>query len=84
MIYYVFVFKARTGAVKFNEALKREGINSSLINTPKAAGIGCGLSVKTDDLAYSRRVLASERIGSFYMVLKAVTINGAIRYEKLK
>lgn len=40
------VFRSRSQAVDCNSRLRRGGIPSNLINTPKEANIGCGLSVK--------------------------------------
>lgn len=40
------VFRSRSQAVDCNSRLRRGGIPSNLINTPKEANIGCGLSVR--------------------------------------
>lgn len=41
-----FAFRSRANAINFYESLISEGINAELINTPSAAQLGCGLSVK--------------------------------------
>ena len=46
MDYYVVAFKSRSDTVAFSEFLKSKGIYNVIVNTPKAAGVGCGLSVK--------------------------------------
>ena len=40
------VFRSRSQAIDCNARLKVYGVNASLINTPREANIGCGLSVK--------------------------------------
>ena len=47
MEYLVTAFRSRTDTVRFYEFLRRNGVNSQIINTPKQAGVGCGLSVKS-------------------------------------
>ncbi len=41
------VFRSRSQAADCNTRLKNFGIPTSLVNTPKEANVGCGLSVKT-------------------------------------
>ncbi|MDE5667261.1 MAG: DUF3343 domain-containing protein [Clostridia bacterium] len=40
------VFRSRSQAIDCNSRLKRYGISATLINTPKEANVGCGLSLK--------------------------------------
>lgn len=46
MEYLVVAFRSRNHTVKFYEHLKRVNLPVEIINTPKEAGVGCGLSVK--------------------------------------
>ena len=46
MKYFFVAFSSRSQAMRLFESLKRACITASLINTPKAASLGCGLSVK--------------------------------------
>ena len=46
MEYIVVAFRSRAHTVKFADFLRRNGIMNEIINTPKEAGVGCGLSVK--------------------------------------
>ena len=48
MEYVVVAFRSRAETIKFKDILRRSGIRSEIINTPKEAGVGCGLSVKID------------------------------------
>lgn len=45
-MYSFFAFRSRANAINFYETLISVGIYAELINTPSAAQIGCGLSVK--------------------------------------
>ncbi len=47
MEYLLISFRSRNHTVKFYEDLKRVGIPVEIVNTPKEAEVGCGLSVKT-------------------------------------
>ena len=47
MEYIVTAFRSRADTVKFSEILRRNRIYNEIVNTPKEAGVGCGLSVKT-------------------------------------
>ncbi len=40
------VFRSRSQAVDCNAKLHAYGVQSAIVNTPKDANIGCGLSVK--------------------------------------
>lgn len=46
MEYIIVAFRSRAHTVKFHEFLRHNGIVSEIVNTPKEAGVGCGLSVK--------------------------------------
>ena len=46
MTYILAIFRSRSQAVDCNIRLKSFGIAAELINTPKEANIGCGLSIK--------------------------------------
>lgn len=46
MEYIVVAFRSRSESIKFNSYLVKSGISAELINTPKEAQVGCGLSVK--------------------------------------
>ena len=46
MEYIVIAFRSRGHTVKFYQLLQENRIGAQIINTPKEAGVGCGLSVK--------------------------------------
>ena len=60
---YIFTFRSRNAAMNFYAALRRNGIPAVVVNTPRALGIGCGLSVRIDEsnLEMTSRILATNR-----------------------
>ena len=46
MEYIIVAFRSRTHTVAFSENLNKRRISNEIVNTPKEAGVGCGLSVK--------------------------------------
>ena len=54
MEYVVVAFRSRAHTVKFSGLLLRNGIGCEIINTPKEAGVGCGLSIKISKNSFSR------------------------------
>lgn len=74
------VFRSRSQAIDCNQALKDAGVPSALINTPKEAGVGCGLSVKAPAAAFQRvkKVIAYGRYSAFYGFMKIENKYGRI------
>ena len=72
------VFRSRSQAIDCNGRLRALNIPSQLINTPKEANIGCGLSVKFPLSASVRakKVIALANYSAFYGYMKINTING--------
>ena len=67
MEYLVVAFRSRSHTVKFYDMLKKSGIYAEIINTPKDAGVGCGLSVKTNKNAFPavKNAVHLARLNSF-------------------
>lgn len=62
------VFRSRAQAIDCNTRLKAHGVPSNLINTPKEANVGCGLSVKFPQnfLPRVKVLIANGRYSAFY------------------
>lgn len=62
------VFRSRSQAMDCLSNLKSAGIPANLINTPKEANIGCGLSVKAPAAAAApmKRLIARAHYSAFY------------------
>ena len=58
--YGVAAFRSRQQVLKINEMLKREGIPSAVVSTPREISAGCGLSVRFDlkDAGSVKRVIS--------------------------
>ena len=67
MGYVVIAFRSREHSVKFSAILTERGIPNNLVNTPKEAGVGCGLSVKVSENNYyfAVRLLRKVNFSSF-------------------
>ncbi len=48
------VFRSRAQALEYISALKASGVPAQAVNTPKEAGVGCGISAKFEDAFLSR------------------------------
>ena len=74
------VFRSRSQAMDCIMRLKANGINAQLINTPKEANVGCGLSVKFSHSGASRakNVIAKARYSAFYGYMKIENRYGRI------
>ena len=62
MEYIVISFRSRAHTVRYAEFLRKSGTYCQIINTPKEAGVGCGLSVKIREESFvpvKRAVFAS-------------------------
>lgn len=46
MDYIIVAFRSRNETIQVNRYLSNHGIFCEVVNTPKQAGVGCGLSVK--------------------------------------
>ena len=80
MEYIVVAFRSRAHTVKFYGFLEQNKIKSEIINTPKEAGVGCGLSVK---LPYSmleivKKAISITALPSFAGVFRVKNVGGSI------
>lgn len=78
MEYVIVAFRSRAHTVKFHEYLRRNGIPSEIVNTPKEAGVGCGLSVKIskERLPLIKNLVYSLKISSFAGFFLYKTVGG--------
>ena len=68
MTYILAIFRSRSQAVDCNIRLKSFGIAAELINTPKEANIGCGLSIKIpyDYIERAKQIIKRANYSAFY------------------
>ncbi len=67
MEYVVVAFRSRSHTVGFSDFLRSNGISNEIVNTPKEAGVGCGLSVKISKFNFSavKRAVSMVKLNSF-------------------
>ncbi len=71
MEYVIAVYRSRNVAIRAYNYLSNSGSMCALVSTPRAAGVGCGLSVKLSksDFLRARSFLAgSETFVGFFLV----------------
>ena len=63
----IAVFKQRSETINFYEALQKQGVPSKVVNTPRQARIGCGISVAINraDFERAKEVLTGLNSNSF-------------------
>lgn len=64
--YGIAAFRSRQQVLRFEDALRREGIATQVVTTPRAVALGCGLSVRFDieNAQRVRQVLQRENPGN--------------------
>lgn len=85
MEYVVIAFRSREHTVRFAEFLRRSGTYCQIINTPKEAGVGCGLSVRiaTGDYGAAKRAVKITAYQSFAGVFLVKTVGGRRRVQSI-
>ena len=65
-VYGIAAFRSRQKVLRFEDALHREGVTASVMTTPRAVALGCGLSVRfsIEDAERVRGVLRRENPGN--------------------
>lgn len=74
------VFRSRTQAADCNSRLRSACVNAALINTPKEANVGCGLSIKlrAQDMARAKFIIRNAGYSAFYGFFAVVNRYGRI------
>ena len=44
----IIAFSSRNASMRFSEALRKGGVPSTLVNTPRDLSLGCGISVRVE------------------------------------
>lgn len=65
-VYGIAAFRSRQQVLRFEDALHREGVAASVMTTPRAVALGCGLSVRfrIENAERVRAVLRRENPGN--------------------
>lgn len=80
------VFRSRTHARIFFQALKDGGHACALVSTPTEAGVGCGASVKfrSHALPCARQIAYGYRLGGFVGFFKWARLSNKITLVKIE
>ena len=77
----IIAFRSRSDTLGFADFLRKNGAPVKIVNTPKAAGVGCGLSAETDARLLSAVRGAVRRFSakSFAGIFAVVKERGVVR-----
>lgn len=72
------VFRSRSQAIDCNARLRAAGIPAGIVNTPREANIGCGLSIKLTQSSYglAKKIISAGGYSAFYGFLKVQSAYG--------
>ena len=78
MDYIIVAFRSRSHTIKFGNILREKGLAMEIINTPKEAGVGCGLSVKfrKENFELAKRLVLMAGLSSFAGFFSVKEISG--------
>lgn len=74
----IAAFRSRLQVMAFEEALKQHGMKASIVTTPRAVALGCGLSVRFEEKDAARVKALYQALGlgnliGFYRVTRDVS-----------
>lgn len=71
----IAAFRSRLQVMAFEEALKHQGMQASIVTTPRAVALGCGLSVRFEEKD-------APRVKALYQALELGNIIGFYRVTR--
>lgn len=85
-VYGIAAFRSRQQVLRFEDALHRAGVACSVMTTPRAVALGCGLSVRFDleDAERVRAVLRSENPGNLIGLYRVEFSGGKTQISPLR
>lgn len=85
MIEFLAVFRSRSQAIDCNARLNAAGVPVNLINTPREANIGCGLSIKVPQnmLERVKFLVRQGNYSAFYGFYRMQTAYGRTTFGKI-
>lgn len=85
MDYIIVAFRSRTQTIEFSKLLASNFIYSEIVNTPKEAGVGCGLSVKINESVFAvvKRIVHSLPKSSFAGFFLVTSVGGRKRVRSI-
>ncbi len=85
MGYFLAAFRSRTQTMRFYERMKSAGCTATVVNTPKEAHVGCGISVKLAEgcFGFAKRAVNGGGYDSFAGFFEIKQIAGRTRVKIL-
>ena len=85
MTFCLAVFRSRNETLYLANMLNSARIRASIVNSPKDAGISCGISVRFEEgfLNAVNRIIASKPFRSFAGIYRVVQSGNRNSYEKI-
>ena len=79
----IAAFRSRLQVMAFEEELKRHSMKASIVTTPRAVALGCGLSVRFEEKDFARVKALYQALGmgnliGFYRVTRDVSGRAAV------
>ncbi len=83
--YGIAAFRSRQQVLALENVLRREGIDVSVVSTPRDVALGCGLSARFDlkDIDRVRRIVRQMRPGNMIGIYRVDSENGRHRLTAL-
>ena len=80
----IAAFASRLQVMNFEAAMKQQGMNASIVTTPRAVALGCGLSVRFEEQDAARvkalyKALGLGNLIGFYRVTRDVSGRATVR-----
>ena len=83
--YIIAVFSIRTSTIQFDKLLKKNGVKSLIVETPKSASASCGISVRFDvkNFQKAKEILAHSGIKNFVRFYHVSGLYGSLRISPI-
>ena len=75
-VFGIASFRSRQQVLKFEGALRRNGVRVEVITTPRDVSVGCGLSIRFE-------LADAERVKEMYNQLRPSNLIGFYRVERM-
>ena len=79
-VYGIAAFRSRQQVLRFEDVLRREGVNVRIVTTPRTVAMGCGLSVRfaLEDAERVRAALRRANPGNLIGVYRVEQAGGRV------
>lgn len=83
--YGIAAFRSRSQVLRLEAAAKQAGIEGTIVNTPRAAALGCGLSLKVaeKDLPRLQQILHKARYETLIGLYRVDTESGRTKLQAI-